>query len=78
MVSFLEVLHSNTILKINQGRIRVLMKNQLLRILMHHYSKFKVTVEGASLMIENDLEKFDEAILRHRLMAPVAPAAAAG
>ena len=45
---------------------------------MHHYSKFKATVEGASLMIENDVEKFDEAILRHRLMAPVAPAAAAG
>ena len=45
---------------------------------MHHYSKFKTTVEGASLMIENDVEKFDEAILRHRLMAPVAQAAAAG
>lgn len=57
---FLEVLHSDSILKINQGRIRIILKQQLLRFLMQHYAKFKTSVEGASLLIENDLQKFDE------------------
>lgn len=59
MQPFLEVLHSDTILKINQGRIRIIMKNMLLRFLMQHYAKYKTTIEGATLLIESDLDKFD-------------------
>ena len=65
---FLVILHSDTILKINQSRIRVQLKDRLLRFLIINYQKFKVTTQGAALYIDSDLSCIDEEILRYRLL----------
>ena len=65
---FLDVLHSQDNLKINQGRARVIIKNVLLRKLIEHYGKFKTTQDGAALLIYKDLEYFEANILRYKLI----------
>lgn len=47
-------------LQINQSRIRMKLKEQLLRFLMQHYAKYKTSQDGATLLIETDLANFDE------------------
>ena len=45
------------------------MKNMLLRFLMQHYSKYKTTMEGACLLIDNDVTNYEVKVLRYRLDA---------
>jgi len=48
------------------------MKEELLKFLMEHYSKFKVSQEGAAIQIEADLAFYNDHILRFNLQPSAA------
>ena len=55
----------------NRERIRLLIKNKLLQRLTMHYSKMKITQDGAVQILEHELVYMNKQILQYGLVEPV-------
>ena len=64
---FLDALQEPSMMPQDQERLRLKLKNSFLKILMQHYGNYRISPEGARIILNTDLDYFKKNILCYNL-----------